>query len=66
MKSKLLSERELNTIRGKCLVMAATRDELFSVFGHIDELEMKLTELDDDDKFGTEGWRHAFGVPTED
>jgi len=58
-----LTESELNIIRGKVLVMKASRDELLSVFGHLDELEQRLDESDDEDMLGTEGWRRWVGYP---
>jgi len=60
---KFLTEKELNIIRGKALVGHATPEEILSVFGHIDALEDKLDDFEQDDTFGTEGWRHAFGLP---
>ncbi len=60
---RLLSDRELNTIRGKALVGHASVVEIASVFGHIDMLEMALDRADEDDALGTEGWRHWVGVP---
>lgn len=63
MQLKYLTDRELNTIRGKAMVGHATPDEILSVFIHYDMLEMKLEEFEQDDTFGTEGWRHAFGLP---
>ena len=60
---KLLSDRELNIIRGKALVGHASRDEIMSVFGHIDAMEEKLDETEQDDFYGTEGWRRFFGHP---
>lgn len=62
-KPRLLSDCELNMIRGKALVGHASVVELAQVFGHLDMIEMKLDEGDEDDQFGTEGWRHFFGVP---
>lgn len=59
----LLSSKELNIIRGKNLVGKASKEEIFKVFGHLDELEIQLDELDYDDQLGTEGWRHRFGHP---
>ena len=59
----MLSSRELNTIRGKASVGHATTTEIMSVFQHLDELEMQFEELDNEDFFGTEGWRHFFGTP---
>ena len=63
---KLLTQRELNMIRGKASVGHATPQEILSVFSHYDLIEMKLDELDNDDAFGTEGWRHSFGLPDAD
>lgn len=60
---KLLSDKELNTIRGKASVGHASVEEIQSVFGHIDALEMELDKRDGEDYFGTEGWRHAFNHP---
>lgn len=65
-KPRLLSEKELNTIRGKALVGHATPQEIMMVFGHLDSLEMELDLRDGDDFFGTEGWRHAFNHPDAD
>jgi|GEM_PF-5320580 len=65
-KPRLLSDKELNTIRGKSIVGQASNKEVQQVFGHIDTLEMKLDELDGEDFFGTEGWRHFFDYPDSD
>lgn len=59
---KAQTERFVNTVRGKALVGHASPDELMKVFQHIDALENFLDENDQDDAFGTEGWRHALGV----
>lgn len=66
LQPRLLSDRELNTIRGKASVGHASVEELQQVFGHIDTMEMKLEEVECDDFFGTEGWRHFFGHPDAD
>lgn len=42
------------------------KDDVWKVFGYIDWLEDKLAEFSEDDRFGTEGWRHLFGHPDED
>lgn len=63
---KLLTEKEIYTIRGKAIVGAASPAELMSVFSHYDIIEQKLDEFDEDDAFGTEGWRHRFGLPDAD
>lgn len=52
----------LNTIRGKNLVAAATRDDVNKLFDHIDALEDFLDDQDEGDVFGTEGWRHILGL----
>lgn len=67
-KPHLLTERELNTIRGKALVGNATPSEVLSVFGHLDCLESRLddAEMEYGDFLGTEGWRHWIGYPDED
>jgi hypothetical protein len=63
---RLLTEREINTIRGKALVGHASAEEILSVFSHYDIIEAKLDEFDEEDTFGTEGWRHSFGIPDAD
>ena len=60
---RYLTERELNIIRGKAMVGHATPEEILRVFGHLDKIEDQLTEFDNEDFFGTEGWRHMFGLP---
>ena len=65
-KIKLLSDKEINIIRGKAIVGKASPEELMQVFGHWDIIEQKMDELDCEDYFGTEGWRHKFGHPDAD
>ncbi|WP_065091468.1 hypothetical protein [Rhizobium leucaenae] len=55
-------EKTLNIIRGKNLVGAADKVDVFKLFDHIDALEFMLDEADADDFFGTEGWRHHLGL----
>lgn len=52
----------INTIRGKNLVARATKIDVDKLLEHIDELEAFLDDRDEDDVFGTEGWRHAIGL----
>lgn len=52
-----LTEKELNIIRGKAFVGLATVKEVLSVFEHLDFLEIELDKCDENDFFGTEGWR---------
>jgi hypothetical protein len=66
-KPRLLTELELNIIRGKSLEEErVTAKELMQVFSHYDLIEQKLDTLDYEDFFGTEGWRHFFGLPDAD
>lgn len=53
------SDKTINIIRGKNLVRQATKEDVMVLFDHIDALEMFLDAQDNDDLFGTEGWRHA-------
>ncbi len=57
------SESTLNLIRGKNIVGRATKEDVLVLFQHIDALEMFLDEFEVEDTFGTEGWRHAIGMP---
>lgn len=43
-KPRVLSDSELNTIRGKCLVARASPEELMQMIGHFDLVEMELRE----------------------
>lgn len=54
--------RELDTIRGKMLVAAATVPELHTFLHYVSELERLLDQTDLDDFFGTEGWLHYLGL----
>lgn len=65
-KPRLLTEKELNTIRGKASVGRATPAEILSVFGHYDLIESKMDEVEVDDFFGPEGWRKFFDLPDAD
>lgn len=60
---KLLTEKELNIIRGKAIVGKASPAELMAAFSHWDLIEAKMDEMDGEDFFGTEGWRHFFDIP---
>jgi hypothetical protein len=54
--------RELNIIRGKNLVGAATKEDIDTLFKYLDKIEFSLERADNDDLLGTEGWRHFCGV----
>jgi len=59
---ELRTEKELDMIRGKMLVAAATQKELHDFLTYVATLEGLLEEADNDDYFGTEGWRHRIGL----
>jgi hypothetical protein len=56
------TDKTMNIIRGKNLVGQADKADIFKVFEHLDALESLLDEGDEDDAFGTEGWRHRLGI----
>ena len=60
--NKLLSEKELNTIRGKMLVAKATAKELQEFLKYVTELESLVEEASMQDFYGTEGWQHRIGL----
>lgn len=63
---RLMSERELNILRGKALAGATSPADTLAVLNHLALLEGKLNEADYDDMLGTEGWRHYVGMPDAD
>ena len=58
MNNTTLTEAQVNTLRGKSMANATTKDEIMSLFHYIDYLEELLDETDESDFFGTKGWRH--------
>ena len=58
---ELLPEREIDMIRGKMLVGAATPGELQSFLFYVSLIEGFVEEASDSDFYGTEGWRHSIG-----
>lgn len=58
----MITDKELNIIRGKALVGAATEEEVMAVFDRLDAMADLMDGADQDDAFGTEGWRHALGI----
>ncbi len=58
-----LSAKQLNTIRGKMLLVCPVGHDIWKVFDHIDTMEEHLDESDCEDTFGPEGWRKYFGIP---
>lgn len=61
MKKELLPEREIDMIRGKMLVAAATAEELKDFLTYVSFLEGLLEEANCEDFYGTEGWQHRAG-----
>jgi hypothetical protein len=59
---KAQTEKTINIVRGKNLVGKAEKADIAKLIEHIDALEMLLDEGDEDDMFGTEGWRHRLGI----
>ncbi len=59
---KAHTDKTINTIRGKNLVGHATKEDVDNLFQHIDALEQLLDEGDENDAFGSEGWRRALGI----
>src|SRR5678815_62086 len=62
MIAKLKTERELNTIRGKMLVAAASPRELQDFLTYVTALESLVEEANLADFYGTEGWRRRIGL----
>ena len=56
------TDQTINTIRGKNLVGKADKADVDKLIEHIDALEIFLDDNEQDDQFGTEGWRHAIGL----
>lgn len=59
----LLSEGELNMLRGKAMAGVTTPDDTLRVLNHLVALESELDRADFDDLLGTEGWRHFVNMP---
>jgi hypothetical protein len=61
LKNKLLSEKEINMIRGKMLGNQANKQEVNAFMEYVDVLETLLDAADEYDYHGTEGWRRHIG-----
>lgn len=59
---KAYTDKVINVIRGKNLVGKADKSDVDKLIEHIDALEIFLDDNEQDDQFGTEGWRHAIGL----
>lgn len=60
-KNIMLSEREINMIRGKLSVNEVNVSEINEFLKYVDKLEDLLEDGDMEDFYGTEGWRHSLG-----
>jgi len=60
--ANIKSERELDMIRGKMLINAASKQEVHEFLKYVSVIESLVDEADEDDYFGTEGWRHKVGL----
>ena len=58
---QLKSEKELNIIRGKMLVAAATKEELAEFLTYVSAIEALVEEASNEDFYGTRGWQHRLG-----
>lgn len=61
MLKKLKSEQEIDMIRGKMLVNAATQEELHDFLFYVSFIEGMVEDASNEDFYGTEGWRHLIG-----
>lgn len=52
----------IDIIRGKNMNGFADQQDVNELLEHIDALEDFLDDNQQDDQFGTEGWRHAIGL----
>lgn len=52
----------INIIRGKNIAGAASQADVDFLLNWIDDLEEFLDDRDEDDIFGTEGWRNRIGL----
>lgn len=54
--------RDLDNIRGKMEAGVFVQEEVNAFLKYVTELENLLDEGDEDDCFGTEGWKHRLGL----
>ena len=58
---KIKDEQEINIIRGKMLVNAASQEELHDFLRYVCMIEALVEEASDEDFYGTEGFRNRLG-----
>jgi len=61
MSMKIRPENELNMIRGKMLVNAASQQELHDFLTYVSFIESLVLEASNEDFYGTEGYEHRIG-----
>ena len=54
-----MTEQEINIIRGKMLVNAASQEELHKFLEYVSKIEGLVEEASVEDFYGTEGWHRA-------
>jgi hypothetical protein len=57
----VISEQEIDMIRGKMLVAAATQEELHAFLNYVTAIESLVEDASCDDYYGSDGWRHRIG-----
>lgn len=57
-----MTDAKMNELRGKALVGACTKEEVMQITEYVNRLEILLDEGDQEDMYGTEGWRHLLGM----
>lgn len=58
----VLSTGEKGRLIRKAMGGCMDADDQMAVMDHLDELYFQLDRLDEEDFFGTEGWRHFLGL----
>ena len=59
--ARSVSEKEINIIRGKMLVAAASKEELHIFLTYVSAIEALVEEASIEDFYGTEGYEHRLG-----
>jgi len=59
--SIILEENDVNKIKGKLEVNKASQEEILNFLEYVNKLENLLEEADEDDYYGTEGYRRRLG-----
>lgn len=54
----MITEKQVNVIRGKMSVGKASIEEIEEFLKYVDEIEKLVEQASDEDFYGTEGWKH--------